>query len=204
MSQTQNQTTASTTRDARGRFQPGQSGNPAGKKPGTLNHATRIRLLLEDGEFETAGRRLIEAATAGNLRAIQILLDRVDPKPRNRPITLDMPDGVGPAERFAVVVRAMCQGEITPDEAKTVAGVLATEAKVRLHPTSKSPIAPAVWPQATTPARPVPAGAPDLHSACIWSPKSLPTSRAALLSGTSLSTPKPDGIPAFDLHRAAA
>ena len=43
-----------TARDVRGYFQPGQSGNPAGKKPGTLNHSTRLKQALDAGDFETA------------------------------------------------------------------------------------------------------------------------------------------------------
>ena len=33
-------------------FKPGQSGNPSGKKPGTLNRATRAAQSLLDGETE--------------------------------------------------------------------------------------------------------------------------------------------------------
>jgi hypothetical protein len=56
-------------RDGRGRFQPGQSGNPAGKQPGTLNHATRFRQLRADGDSEAAGRLIIARARDGNLAA---------------------------------------------------------------------------------------------------------------------------------------
>jgi hypothetical protein len=35
--------TTASARDAAGRFLPGQSGNPAGKRPGTRNRATLIR-----------------------------------------------------------------------------------------------------------------------------------------------------------------
>jgi hypothetical protein len=39
-------------RDARGRFQPGCSGNPAGKKPGTLNRATILKRVMAEGDEE--------------------------------------------------------------------------------------------------------------------------------------------------------
>src|SRR5258708_5908950 len=37
-------------RDASGRFLPGRSGNPAGKKPGTRNRTTEIRAMLAEGD----------------------------------------------------------------------------------------------------------------------------------------------------------
>src|SRR4051812_18933799 len=113
-SMTETQTT--TGRDARGRFEPGQSGNPAGKKPGTLNHATRLRQSLEEGDFDAAARRIAARARKGEFAAARFLVDRLDPKPRNRPIELDIPDDATLVERLAAVSRAMCRGEITPDE----------------------------------------------------------------------------------------
>jgi hypothetical protein len=48
------------TRDANGRFLPGQSGNPAGKKPGTRNRATTLREALKDGEDAAAARFIVD------------------------------------------------------------------------------------------------------------------------------------------------
>src|SRR5258705_3725462 len=79
-----------TVRDGRGRFQPGQSGNPAGKQSSTRNHSTRFRLLLEDGDFEAAGRLIVERARAGNLAAARFVVDHVDPRPRGRAVALDV------------------------------------------------------------------------------------------------------------------
>ncbi|MEJ0071585.1 MAG: DUF5681 domain-containing protein [Pseudomonadota bacterium] len=55
-------------RDGRGRFVPGSSGNPAGKKPGTRNHATVLKELLRDGEAEAA------AASSSRGRSMAIRL----------------------------------------------------------------------------------------------------------------------------------
>jgi hypothetical protein len=118
-------------RTARGRFQPGASGNPAGKKPGTLNHATRLKALLDDGDFETAARHIVERARKGDFAAARFLVDRLDPKPRGRAITLDLPPNASSPERFAALTQAMCRGEVTPDEAKTIAAVLEAEDKAR-------------------------------------------------------------------------
>jgi hypothetical protein len=63
------------------------------------------------------------------------------PKPRSRPIELDLPDGAGLdgiVAAFDVTMAAMAAGDITPDEALTVSKVLdrrraAIEAKARLE-----------------------------------------------------------------------
>jgi hypothetical protein len=126
-------------RDTRGRFQPGQSGNPAGKKPGTLNHATRFRLLLEAGDFEAASRVIIEKARAGNLSAARFIVDHVDPRPRGRPITLDVPPEATLVERYAALTRAMLAGEISPQEAAAVARLLEREATLHAAEPARAP-----------------------------------------------------------------
>src|SRR6266566_4683361 len=52
-------------RDANGRFLPGRSGNPAGKKQGTRNRATLLREALADGEDAQVARIVIDKALAG-------------------------------------------------------------------------------------------------------------------------------------------
>jgi hypothetical protein len=115
------------TRDTSGRFQPGRSGNPKGKKPGTLNKATILKQALEDGDFDVAVQTFRTALHAGNFVAARLLIDRLDPKPRNRPIALEVPDDLPMPARFTFVSRAMFRGEITPDEAKVMVAVLEAE-----------------------------------------------------------------------------
>ncbi len=82
-------------RDDKGRFLPGQSGNPAGKAKGLKNYITHERLMLEAALRDYVGdpnqsARLIEGidrvlkiATEGEdreaLSAMKLLLDRVMP-----------------------------------------------------------------------------------------------------------------------------
>src|SRR6185312_4159006 len=65
------------TRDADGRFVPGQSGNPAGKKPGTRNRATVLREALADGEETAAARIVIDRALAGDAVAARFIVERL-------------------------------------------------------------------------------------------------------------------------------
>ncbi len=114
-------------RDANGRFAPGISGNPAGKKPGTRNRATVLRKALAEGEDIAAARIVIDKALAGDVVAARFVVDRLTPRPRGRAIALDLPGGKKAADVLAAsnaTIAAMASGEITPDEALTVTKVL--------------------------------------------------------------------------------
>jgi len=104
-------------RDARGRFQPGCSGNPAGKRPGTLNRATILKRVMEEGDEERIASLIVERALKGDWGALRFVQDRLEPKPRARPIALDFPEGATVAEMSEIVLRAMAVGEISPEEA---------------------------------------------------------------------------------------
>jgi hypothetical protein len=117
-----------TTRGADGRFLPGSSGNPVGKKPGTRNRATILREMLAGGEDAKLARIVIDKALAGDVVTARFLLDRLEPKPRGRPIHLDLPEGESAAGEvvaaFNSALHAMAAGEITPDEAVLVSKFL--------------------------------------------------------------------------------
>jgi hypothetical protein len=65
-------------------FKKGQSGNPAGKRPGWRNHASRVLDELMDGEGEAITRKAIEEAKAGNPVALRLCLDRIMPARKDR------------------------------------------------------------------------------------------------------------------------
>src|SRR5690349_10173184 len=115
------------TRGPRGRFQPGRSGNPAGKKPGTLNHATRIQQAFDHGDVDGAVQAVRDNLSKGNFSAARFLIEKRDPRPRGRPIALEIPDDLPLPAQFTMVSRAMLRGEITPDEAKVMVSVLEAE-----------------------------------------------------------------------------
>ena len=108
-------------------WKPGQSGNPAGKPPGTRNRATMMVLaLMEEGAEEVAGA-IVNAAKAGDLGAAKLVLERLAPPVRERAIALDLPDtatlaGVNEAQR--AIVRAVGEGELLPGEGNALASIL--------------------------------------------------------------------------------
>jgi hypothetical protein len=72
-------------------------------------------------------RVVIDKALAGDVVTARFCLDRLEPKPRSRPIEIDLPDGARARDlvaAFDATVRAMASGEITPDEALQVTRVL--------------------------------------------------------------------------------
>ena len=75
---------------ARGRrrlFQPGQSGNPAGRRRGSRNKATLAAATLVDREALGLTRRAVEAALAGDMLAMKLCLERLLPRCHERPVT---------------------------------------------------------------------------------------------------------------------
>lgn len=83
-------------RDDKGRFVPGQSGNPEGKKKGLQNYITHERLMLEAALRDYVGHpdqaqklldgigRILEIAVTGDdksaISAMKLMLDRVMPQ----------------------------------------------------------------------------------------------------------------------------
>ncbi len=111
------------------RFRPGQSGNPAGRQPGTRNRATALLEAITDTDLAAIVAKIVENAKAGDATAAKILLDRLIPVPRARTVVLDLPslaDGRARSKAacLAAVVNAMAAGNIDPGEASIIAGLV--------------------------------------------------------------------------------
>ena len=117
----------------RGRpFRKGRSGNPTGKAKGTRHKATMAVQALLEGEAETLTRKCIELANEGDTTALRLCMERLAPAMKSRAVRLPMllvetTDDVLKAQ--AATIRTMAAGEITPDEAATIAGVLEAKRK---------------------------------------------------------------------------
>ena len=108
-------------------FEKGQSGNLNGRPRGTRNKTTLAMEALLDGEAEAITRKAIEKAKEGDMVAIRLCLERILSTVKSRPIEIDLPP-VETAQDIqaaqGAVIAAMARGEISPDDASTVAGVL--------------------------------------------------------------------------------
>jgi mevalonate kinase len=111
-------------------FKPGQSGNPAGRKPGQTPGA-KIRAAIEKRKDDIL-QAVIDAAIAGDMQACKMLLDRITPplKPVAAQIALPVPDGAGLADQGAVVVTAALTGQIPPDIGSQLITALAAQSKI--------------------------------------------------------------------------
>jgi hypothetical protein len=105
------------------RFQPGHSGNPAGRPPGSLNKKT---LALEDAFAEHAEEivaNVIDRAKAGEPAAMRMCMERMVPTGRNRPLAIDLPAIDTPddaRDALAVVTAELAAGNLTVAEASSL------------------------------------------------------------------------------------
>src|SRR5229473_598920 len=119
-------------RDAGGRYVAGNSGNPAGKPRGCLNHATRLAVALLEGEAAALWRTEIDLAKAGDRMLLRHCTDRLLGPQRGQPVVFAMPrvETAGDiAAAVGAVLRAAARGLITPAEAETLARAAASAAR---------------------------------------------------------------------------
>ena len=112
------------------RWQPGQSGNPKGRPPGT-GKVAKLRAGIAERVPEILDR-LTEAALAGDVQAARLLLERVLPsiKPVELPVELTLSEEGRPTEQARQVLAAAAGGALAPDQAVSLIGALAAVARI--------------------------------------------------------------------------
>jgi hypothetical protein len=111
-----------------GRFQPGQSGNPAGKPRGARHKTTLLAEKLMQGDAADVVKKVIEAAKGGDMTAARIVLDRIAPARRDSPVTIALPkieSAADAAKAMAAILAVVASGAVTPSEADQVAKIAA-------------------------------------------------------------------------------
>ena len=110
----------------------GQSGNPAGKPPGCRNRATQMVLALMETGAEEITQAVVAAAKKGDLAAARLVIERLAPPLRERPLSLPLPDTrtvAGVSEAQQAILEAVGGGEILPGEGTALAGILEVRRK---------------------------------------------------------------------------
>src|SRR5215203_53021 len=113
----------------RGRpFAKGNSGRPKGAR----HKSTILAEQLLASDVDGVVRSVVKAAKRGNMVAAKIVLDRLAPPRRSRPILSDLPpiaDTAGLIAAFAALTSGVADGTLTPDEAASVATLLEAQRK---------------------------------------------------------------------------
>lgn len=110
-------------------WQPGQSGNPSGKKPGS-GALQKLRATLE-ADTPAILQTVVTAAKAGDMQACRIVLERVLPpmKATEASQPIDLPTG-SLTDQGRAVLASVAAGELAPGQGAALLGAIGTLARV--------------------------------------------------------------------------
>jgi hypothetical protein len=111
-------------RKPRGR--PFEAGNP-GRPPGARNKTTQMVEQLAEGQSEALIQKALDLALEGDPACLRMMLDRVSPLRKGRPIDVDMPPIKSSHDLFAAIAAiwtAIGEGRLTPEEASALSIVV--------------------------------------------------------------------------------
>lgn len=116
----------------KGRFKKGRSGNPQGKPKGARHKATVMAELLFETEIEAVCHNVINQAKEGNIQAAKIILDRLLPPKKDRPIDFKLPMILNTADALkagGLICHAVGTGELTPLEGESLSKIVEMQTK---------------------------------------------------------------------------
>src|ERR1700732_2732275 len=101
------------------KFQPGQSGNPAGRPPGSLNKKTLALEAAYEAKAEEAVNDIMERAKSGDPAAMRLCMERAVPTGRHRRFAFALPRIRTPEDAEAaidVVMDGLAEGMLSLPE----------------------------------------------------------------------------------------
>ena len=115
------------------KFKQGESGNPSGRPKGATDKRTELNKLLRP-HAENLVAKAVELALAGDVIALRICLDRLIPRIKNETINFLMPElDLTKSQSLLVigseVLKAVANGNITPEHACNISAVLEAQRK---------------------------------------------------------------------------
>ena len=113
------------------RFQPGQSGNPAGKPKGA-SRAAKLRALLEPHAAALI-KKAVELAKKGDTTALRLCLERLMPAMKAETRLAEIPglaEATDLTSQGRAVLAAAAAGLITPEQSATLLQAIAAQARI--------------------------------------------------------------------------
>jgi len=114
-----------------GRFEAGESGNPAGRPAGIRDKRQAMRDALAS-HADALIAKVVEMAKAGDAAALRICIERLIPPAKARDDPVELPEMLGGtlADSGQAVLTALAEGRLTPEEAGAILGALTGQARV--------------------------------------------------------------------------
>jgi hypothetical protein len=108
-------------------FKPGQSGNPTGRKPASII----FREAIGDDAIKKFGKALKAMAEKGDIRAAELIMDRVVPRAKEEPIVIPgFNEAITLDDKASVIMKAVADGEINPTQGEKLINSLAARIKI--------------------------------------------------------------------------
>jgi hypothetical protein len=114
-------------------FAKGQSGNPAGRPPGSRNRTTLFMEALLSAQAEEVMCAAIAKAREGDAAALRLCFDRLLPRGNDRPVPFALPVVETAADARSAISRIMAAtgtGELTPPQALSLMRVVEKGAQI--------------------------------------------------------------------------
>ena len=112
-------------------FQKGKSGNPRGRPRGA-SQAAKLREAI-NADLPEIIKALVRQAKEGDVQAAKLLLDRSMPalKPMQQTATVQGLKGKTPTQQALLVIAAMAEGQLTPEQAQTMLAGLTSFSRIK-------------------------------------------------------------------------
>lgn len=128
-----NQSDKTVQEQAKGRFRKGQSGNPKGRPPGSRNKGLLVLEALIDGAADEVVQSVIDRAKKGDIAAARLILERLIPPCKDRPVQIDLSaldNAAGVLKASEKIIAAVATGQINPSEGHAMQGLLKGQRKI--------------------------------------------------------------------------
>ena len=119
------------------KFTKGKSGNPCGKKLGTLNKRTQLSKLLEP-HAEKLINKTVELALKGDVNALRLCIERLIPKTTSQPIQFDFNaidlENINNLSMLGkTIISSVAAGFILPEEGQKLMAIVDSQRKLIEH-----------------------------------------------------------------------